>query len=97
MTKLLRLRKEEIKTIKTLITQNLGECEIYIFGSRTDLNKKGGDVDIYIIPKNRVKFEQKLRLATELEDALLRPVDLIISSNPNRPIEIEAKKGVKIL
>ena len=96
MKKSLRLREEEINTIKTLTKEHLGECEIYIFGSRTDLTKKGGDIDIYVIPKENFEYKMQLRLKVKLEDTLLKPVDLIISTNPNRPIEIEAKKGVKI-
>ncbi len=28
------------------------EGEIYLFGSRVDNSKKGGDIDLYLIPKN---------------------------------------------
>ncbi|WP_456470987.1 nucleotidyltransferase family protein [Caminibacter sp.] len=92
-----RLSEKEINIIKNMTKEYLGECEIYIFGSRTDLNKKGRDIDIYVIPKKRFEYKMQLRLKAKLEETLLKPVDLIISSNPNRPIEIEAKKGVKIL
>ncbi|NPA12064.1 MAG: nucleotidyltransferase domain-containing protein, partial [Epsilonproteobacteria bacterium] len=65
---LVRLRKKEIETIKKLIFEYLGECEIYIFGSRTDLSKKGGDIDIYVIPKKQPEFRKTLILKTKLED-----------------------------
>ncbi len=92
-----RLTNEEIKTIKKITYEIFGECKIYIFGSRTDPNKKGGDIDIYIIPKDKTQlFRKKLKLSAKLENILGKPVDIIVSKNPNRPIEKQALKGVEI-
>jgi len=51
-----RLTSKEIKIIKNKSLEIFGECEIYIFGSRIDDNKKGGDIDIYIIPRNKINL-----------------------------------------
>ena len=52
----MRLTSKEIKIIKNKSLEIFGECEIYIFGSRIDDNKKGGDIDIYIIPRNKINL-----------------------------------------
>ncbi len=92
-----RLSDFEIKTIKKLARDIFGECEVYIFGSRTNLNKKGGDIDIFIVPKERTNlFEKKIKLSAKLENILDKPVDVVVSKNKNRPIEQQALKGIKI-
>jgi len=95
----MRLQKDEIELIKKEI-KNLIEGEIYIFGSRVDDNKKGGDVDIYIIPTDKLSAKAIYKISTEikirLEDKLFMPVDVVISKDKNRPIEKEAIKGIKI-
>ncbi len=91
-----RLTNEEIKLIKKLANEIFGDCDIYIFGSRLK-DKQGGDIDIYIIPKNKSNlFKKKIKLASKLENILYKPVDIIVSRNKSRAIEREAIKGVKI-
>jgi predicted nucleotidyltransferase len=93
-----RLNDAEIETIKNLTKEIFGECKVYIFGSRTDLNKKGGDIDIFIVPEDGNNlFEKKIRLASKLENILGKPVDIIVSRDKNREIEKEALKGVRLL
>jgi len=96
MNKSLRLNQEEITIIKNEIAQIFKECEIYIFGSQTDLKKQGGDVDIFVISPNKINLRDKLFLQSNLEEELLRKVDLLVSKDLNRDIEKEALKGVKI-
>ncbi len=83
--------------IKELATEIFGDCKIYIFGSRALLNKKGGDVDIFVIPKNKDNlFKKKIRFSSKLENVLRKPVDVIVSRDLTRAIEEEAIKGVEI-
>ncbi len=96
MKKSLRLSKEEIKIIKDIIFKEFGECEIYIFGSQTNLQKQGGDIDIYVISNKKIDLKTKLLTKSFLQDKLLKKVDIIISTNKNRAIEKEAIKGIKI-
>ena len=96
MKTFIRLNNKEIDIIKNSITQIFGETEIYIFGSRLK-EKKGGDIDIFIIPKNRENlFEKKLKALVLLEKQLFKPVDLVLHKNFDRIIEKEALKGIKI-
>ena len=91
-----RLNKKEVEIIKELSKNIFGESEIYIFGSRLK-DKRGGDIDIFIIPKKREKlFEKKLKLSAKLENILGKPVDIIVSKDFNREIEKEALKGIKL-
>ena len=92
----IRLKDKEIEIIKKLTTDIFGTSEIYIFGSRLR-DKKGGDIDIFIIPEDKSNlFEKKIKLAAKLERLLEKPVDIVISRDQNREIEKEALKGIKI-
>ncbi len=92
-----RLKEEEIEIIKKLAGEIFGNCEVYVFGSRTDLKKKGGDIDIFVIPQDkRNLFKKKIKLSAKLERILGKPVDVVVSRNREREIEKEALKGVKI-
>jgi len=93
----LRLSIKEINIIKNKVKVIFGESLIYLFGSRVDDRKKGGDIDLYIIAKiNENLFQKQRRLKVVLEDILYKPVDIVISINKDRLIEKEAILGLKI-
>ena len=91
-----RLSEAEIETIKAVAREVFGECRLFIFGSRLR-DKKGGDIDIFVIPKDRRElFKKEIRMASRLENILGKPVDVVVSRNPDRDIEKEATKGVEL-
>lgn len=90
----MRLTSKEIESIKKVILEIFGESEIRVFGSRLDDSKKGGDIDIFVIPKNRDKlFEKKIKASAKLENLLFKPVDIVVHYDFDRMIEKEALKG----
>ena len=90
----MRLTEKEIKIIKDIILDIFGESEIRIFGSRLNENKKGGDIDIFVIPKNRENlFKKRIKAAAKLENLLFKPVDVLVHYDFDREIEKEALKG----
>jgi len=91
-----RLTEAEIKLIKKLAQEIFGKCEVYVFGSRLK-EKRGGDIDIFIVPEVKEKlFAKKVKLSAKLENILGKPVDVVVSRDKKRKIEVEALKGVKI-
>ena len=96
----MRLTLSEIETIIKLKNKyfNLDD-KIYLFGSRIDDNKKGGDIDLFIEikDKNIDYYDSKINFVGELHQLLgEQKIDLIISSDENRLIETEAKKGIEL-
>ena len=80
MKKFLRLSQKEIEIIKNIITSSFGKSKIYIFGSQTNLKKRGGDIDIFIIPRNRDNlFSKKAKAEFLLENELFKPVAKILT------------------
>jgi predicted nucleotidyltransferase len=92
----MRLKQKEIDFIKEVVLNFLPESKIYIFGSMLK-KTKGGDIDIFVIPKEKLNIKTRLLLQAKIEDILeeefLRSVDVIISKDLNREIEKEAIKG----
>ncbi len=96
----MRLSDEAACSIRGLVRQVCGESEIWLFGSRADDRKRGGDVDLYIETGREIKMTERLRLMSELQRAIgLRKIDLVIRM-PNsaaRPIFHTAKDtGVRL-
>ena len=91
----MRLSSKEIYIIKNKVEVIFGEATIYLFGSRVDDTKQGGDIDLYISPSIEENlYQKKVRIKTILEDILYKPVDVIVAKNKDRLIEKEALKGV---
>ena len=91
----MRLSKREVDIIKETINNYCKNPKIYLFGSRLDDNKKGGDIDIFIISEQN-DYETKIKIASKLEYIIDKPVDIIIHKDFNRKIEQEALKGVEL-
>ncbi len=93
----MRLSEKEIKIIKENTKKIFGDSKIILFGSRVDDNKKGGDIDLYIIPLNKDNlFIKKIKLKAVLEDMLFKPVDIVVARDESRLIEKEARKGIEL-
>ena len=89
----MRLSKKEIEIIKSVIYEIFYDAQIYLFGSRLD-NKKGGDIDLFIVPKDKANlYEKKIKAIAKLENILNKPVDVIVHKDFKRGIEQEALKG----
>jgi len=99
----MRLTHSEQKIIKKYFKDIFNKGQLYLFGSRVDDNKKGGDIDLYIISNEdnlstEMLFNKKLEFLSKLQLALgEQKIDLIISKDKNRSIEKEAlKNGIEL-
>lgn len=94
----MRLRQREIEVIKKYFYQFF-DGEIYLFGSRVDDTKRGGDIDLYLKVKDKTNlFERKLKFLSSIKKEIgERRIDIVFNKDENRLIEKEAKKwGIKL-
>jgi predicted nucleotidyltransferase len=96
----MRLTLFEISTIQHNAQNIFGNTvKVYLFGSRVDDNKKGGDIDLYLVPENTDNlYEKKIKFLSALDSALgEQKIDVVIAKDKARPIEKEAiAKGIEL-
>ena len=95
---IMRLTSAEASVIKGLISKADPDGKVYLFGSRVDDNRKGGDIDIFLEASKKIDFKEQLLLQHRLIAGCDTKVDLVIQ-NPNDHEEIIhtiAKMGVRL-
>jgi len=97
-----RINEQEEKIIKEVLTKYFGEnAVIYLFGSRINDSKKGGDIDIFVEADISLKdmVKAKIKSLVELEKLLgERKIDLVIKNTSMKEelIHRNAKKGIRL-
>jgi len=95
----MRLTQVQIDTIRKAISQNFGQdALIWLFGSRVDDSKRGGDVDLYVETTHGNTLMSELRCKIALEDSLDLSVDLVVKEpGKDKPIYNLAKaQGIRL-
>ncbi|WP_295879291.1 nucleotidyltransferase family protein [uncultured Thiohalocapsa sp.] len=78
----MRLTDADIAIIRSAVAAHFGAgSAVWLFGSQLDDAARGGDVDLYVepaqaLPANLFLAQQALR--AELQQRLMRPVDLVV-------------------
>ena len=106
MNRPIRISKHDLTIIKKSFKKHFNNQDhLWLFGSRVDPHKKGGDLDFYIEtlePNLTVANQQKTNFIIELQDKLGdQKIDVVInilSSNYEIPIyNIARETGVQLL
>ena len=95
----MRLTETQRAAIRTATTEYFGpQAQVWLFGSRADDAKRGGDVDLYVEPAQKNTLISVLRCKIALEDSLDLHVDLIVKEpGKDKPIYQLAKaQGVRL-
>lgn len=95
----MRLTTSQIEIIRQAAHQNFGaDASVWLFGSRVDDARRGGDVDLYIEATRKNTLMSELRCKIALEDSLDLHVDLIVKEpGKDKPIYQLAKtQGVQL-
>ncbi|MEQ1591140.1 MAG: nucleotidyltransferase domain-containing protein [Thiobacillaceae bacterium] len=95
----MRLLETQRLAIKTIVADIVGPgSRVWLFGSRVDDTRRGGDVDLYVEPSQENTLLSTLRCKVALEDSLDLHVDLIVKeAGKDKPIYQLAKtQGVQL-
>ncbi len=81
----IRLSPSQIQNIKSCIYEIFGEkLKIYLFGSRTNPNLKGGDIDLFVLLEDdcKTKLEKILMAKSKIEVKIgEQKIDLVVATN----------------
>ncbi len=92
----MRLSAHEIQTVRQVLYEVDPDGHIYLFGSRADDEKKGGDIDLFFEASKVLDFKLKLALEQRLSDECDTSVDLLVKNQGQEEtaIFVIARKGV---
>ncbi|KHD08612.1 hypothetical protein PN36_02605 [Candidatus Thiomargarita nelsonii] len=81
----MRLTQQEIQIIKSSVREVMGEdASAWLFGSRVDDSKRGGDIDLFIeadLPDPRTRVQKNSQLWAKLQLRLgEQRIDIIIAA-----------------
>ena len=77
----MRISEEEISIIKNTIYDYIPDAKVFLFGSRVDNNKKGGDIDIFVETNLDITLKDEIKILSKIEMlGLSRKIDLIVKT-----------------
>lgn len=90
----MRLSATQKQSILQATHQNFGEnIKVWLFGSRVDDARRGGDVDLYVETRETPSLTCILLCKINIEESLDLHVDLVVNDQmQNKPIYRIAKK-----
>jgi uncharacterized protein len=91
----MRISKTAIDLIKKNVQKYDNKATIYLFGSRTDDSKKGGDIDLLIISQ-QITLQHVIQIKLSLYDALgEQKIDIVLAHETKKPfVKIAMQEGV---
>ena len=105
----MRLSTDQIQAIRHAADTAFGAgTAVWLFGSRVDDAKKGGDIDLLVCPQPRTAknaaeplqaFTQKIKMLTLLErDLGERKIDLVVeqAQDPRPIVEVAHNTGIRL-
>lgn len=96
----MRLTDQQIQTIRQLLHDGFGaHAQVRVFGSRTDDNRTGGDIDLLVELPEKVPLAREISVSAKLEHQLGQVVDVITTwpDQPYRPIvELARLTGIRL-
>jgi predicted nucleotidyltransferase len=95
----MRLSTKYKEVILKYFYQFFKNGEVYLFGSRVDDTKKGGDIDLYLVLNEHSNlFEKKIKFLSRVKRELgEQKIDIVFNTDSSRLIEKEAIQwGIKL-
>jgi len=94
----MRLRNLEKESIIKAVKSIDPDSRIYLFGSRVDDNRKGGDIDLLIIT-DKISLDAKLDIKRKIfQEVEEQKIDIILSRTGKEPfVRMIFEQGAELL
>jgi predicted nucleotidyltransferase len=92
-----RITEAERRVLIAAIRTVDAEAKIWLFGSRVDDTKKGGDIDIAIL-SGAIKLRERMKIRQSIEDVLgEQKIDILVSEDGAAPFfRLAVETGIRI-
>jgi uncharacterized protein len=94
----MRISKEKVAFLKKQITAVYPDAEVYLFGSRVDDTKKGGDVDILVLTDTPSKLSSNNRiLISFFKQFGEQKIDLLVENDAHKPfVKVALERAIQL-
>jgi predicted nucleotidyltransferase len=93
----MRITDFERTAIVNAVRQFDANAPIWLFGSRTDDRKKGGDIDIAVL-SNNIGVMEKIKIRQSITDSIGdQKIDIVVSKDGSDPFfHLAVKTGITL-
>ena len=93
----MRLTDKEINSIRQTVMAYDPQAKVYLFGSRTDDSRKGGDIDILIL-SSVIGFDEITKIKLMLYDQIgEQKIDILAEKDDSKPFtRLAMQQGVQL-
>ena len=94
----MRLKPAEIDAIRSTLEAVDPSGRIYLYGSRADDSRRGGDIDVFLEASVAIDLKTALGLQNRLSNACDTKVDLLVKApgDVDMPIHQLARSGIAL-
>ena len=93
----MRLTSDEVQTLKSTLKLLSDSAKLYLFGSRVDDSKRGGDIDLLVVSSELTKQDLRKLKFNFYEKFGEQKIDILLDNGKNKDIFIEIIKKKAIL
>jgi predicted nucleotidyltransferase len=93
----MRIADSERQTLIQAVRQVDQDAHIWLFGSRADDTKKGGDIDIAIL-SGKIKLPERMRIRRNIVESIgEQKIDIVVSADGQDPFfRLAIETGVRL-
>jgi predicted nucleotidyltransferase len=93
----MRITNAEKDALVTSVHQEDRNAKVWLFGSRVDDSKKGGDIDIAVL-SSKIQILERMRIRRNIIDRIgERKIDIVISADGTDPFfRLAIETGIRI-
>ncbi len=93
----MRLKDTEIAAIRATVAGADGSASVYLFGSRVDDSKKGGDIDLLVMSETLSRSDIRYIKAKLYELIGEQKIDIVLAADDSDPfVRLALETGVKL-
>lgn len=93
----MRLSLFEQQVIRDAVDALDSSAQVYLFGSRADPNKKGGDIDLLVLSQTLTEKDKRTLRWTICEKIGEQRIDIVLAKDNTSPfVRIALSEGIKL-